>query len=70
MTFYRGNHEFDNGVDDTSNGRCAVEEWNKHLERLVPCGNEWTSVVHPPDQFRHWCGVLEAGGDCMHMEGY
>jgi hypothetical protein len=33
------------------------------------CGLPASSVVHPPDQFRHWCSVLEAGGDCMHLEG-
>jgi len=32
------------------------------------CGLPWTSAVHPPDQYRHWCPALEAGGDCMHFE--
>lgn len=27
------------------------------------CGAEWTSVVHRPDQYRHWCSICEAGGD-------
>ena len=30
---------------------------------MQSCGAEWSSVVHPPDQFRHWCGICEAGGD-------
>lgn len=42
-----------------------------HNRRIaLPCNREWTSAVHPPDQFRHWCSILEAGGDCMHMEDY
>jgi hypothetical protein len=40
-----------------------------HQTRIEkPCGLSWTSVQHPPDQFRHWCSALEAGGDCMHFE--
>lgn len=61
-------HEFDNGKDDTNNGFCVVEEWNNFKQKMIPCNRTWTSVVHPPDQFRHWCSILEAGGDCMHME--
>jgi hypothetical protein len=34
----------------------------------APCGASWTSALHPPDQFRHWCSALEAGADCMHFE--
>lgn len=44
-----------------------------HNSRVeVPCGADVNSVLHRPDQFRHWCGILEAGGDCMHgeMDGY
>lgn len=32
------------------------------------CGASWTSALHPPDQYRHWCAALEAGGDCIHEE--
>ncbi len=32
------------------------------------CGADWSSVLHPPDQYRHWCSALEAGGDCVHEE--
>ena len=27
------------------------------------CGLGWTSVVHRPDQYRHWCNACEVGGD-------
>ncbi len=64
-------HNFENGVDDGREGKCVVNEWNKFKQELVPCGRSWTSVVHPPDQFRHWCSALENGWDCMHFEeGY
>jgi len=36
--------------------------------KLMTCGRPWSSVVHPPDQYQHWCGILEAGGDCDHDE--
>lgn len=61
-------HEFDNGKDDTREGTCVIEQWNKFKQEMVPCGLTWTSAVHPPDQFRHWCSALEAGYDCMHFE--
>lgn len=32
------------------------------------CKAPWTSVLHPPDQYRHWCSALESGYDCMHSE--
>jgi hypothetical protein len=32
------------------------------------CGAPWSSSLHPPDQYRHWCAVLAAGGDCNHEE--
>ena len=32
------------------------------------CGASWDSALHPPDQYRHWCAALEAGGDCTHEE--
>ena len=32
------------------------------------CRADWTSVLHPADQYRHWCPALEAGGDCIHEE--
>ncbi len=34
------------------------------------CNASWTSSLHPPDQYRHWCAALEAGGDCIHEEGF
>jgi hypothetical protein len=65
MSYYRGDHEFDNGDGGYSSvGKCAVEVDD---EGRV-CGKVWTSAVHPPDQFRHWCSALEAGADCMHFE--
>ena len=27
------------------------------------CRASWTSVLHRPDQYRHWCAICEAGGD-------
>jgi len=32
------------------------------------CKAPWYSVLHTPDQYRHWCSALEAGYDCMHFE--
>ena len=32
------------------------------------CGASWDSALHPPNQYRHWCAVLEAGRDCIHEE--
>ena len=61
-------HDFDNGKDSSSDGKCVVGEWNNFRQKVIPCNREWYSVVHPPDQFRHWCSILEAGGDCMHLE--
>jgi len=41
----------------------------QHMRRKeAPCGAPASSVLHPPDQFRHWCEALEAGYDCMHFE--
>lgn len=66
--YYQGEHEFDNGDGGaTSNGRCIVEMWRKDGTQYQ-CGASSTSVLHPPDQFRHWCSALEAGYDCMHFE--
>ncbi len=33
-----------------------------------PCNAAWSSVLHPPNQYRHWCAILESGGDCGHLE--
>ena len=67
MSSFYYDHEFDNGDDGrTSDGVCVVEEYNRHRGKDVPCGRPASSVVHPPDQFRHWCSSLEAGYDCNH----
>lgn len=34
------------------------------------CGQPWYSSQHPADQYRHWCAILEAGGDCEHEGDY
>ena len=68
MTFYSGNHDFDNGDGGRTNtGRCKYPMRRKNGSEYR-CNASWTSVLHPPDQFRHWCSTLEAGGDCMHFE--
>lgn len=65
---YRGDHEFESdSYPGTSSGRCAHVMARKD-GTTYKCGADWTSVLHPPDQFRHWCSALEAGGDCMHFE--
>lgn len=30
---------------------------------FYPCNAPWASVLHPPNQYRHWCSICEAGGD-------
>ena len=66
MSFY--SHDFDNGDGGrTQDGKCVVE-MRRRNGSTYKCGATWTSVLHPPDQFRHWCSALEAGGDCMHFE--
>lgn len=68
---YYGEHEFDNGgLEDPKEGKCIVEDFNRFHQKMMPCGRLWYSAVHPPDQFRHWCSALEAGGDCMHFEDF
>ena len=27
------------------------------------CGASWSSALHPPQQYRHWCAICEMGGD-------
>jgi hypothetical protein len=67
--FY-SDHEFVSDTEPgTSEGKCAEVMFRKDGSEYV-CGREWTSAVHPPDQFRHWCSALEAGYDCMHFEDY
>jgi hypothetical protein len=77
--YYGGDHEFESDVEPgTNKGHCAYvyfdtfEEWTDKGPRMVTrervCGASWTSVLHPPDQFRHWCSALENGWDCMHFE--
>lgn len=68
MAYLYSDHEFDNGDGgQTKEGKCIeIMEYRHGPSR--PCGATWYSAVHPPDQFRHWCSTLEAGGDCMHFE--
>lgn len=47
---------------------CDEPRESREHQSFRLCGASWTSVLHPPNQFRHWCSILEAGGDCMHME--
>lgn len=66
MFYY--DHDFDNGDGGkTSTGKCIMEMERKDGTTYI-CNRDWTSALHPPDQFRHWCSILEAGGDCMHFE--
>lgn len=68
MGFYY-DHEFDNGDGGkTSTGLCVQDLYNERTDTSRPCNKPSSSVVHPPDQFRHWCSILEQGGDCMHFE--
>jgi len=61
-------HDFESDTSPgTNEGRCTVEMTRKDGSTYI-CGASWTSVLHPPDQFRHWCSALEAGYDCMHFE--
>ena len=55
------------GDESSKEGTCAEEMTRKDGTTYI-CGNPWTSVLHPPDQFRHWCSALENGYDCMHFE--
>lgn len=77
--YYQGDHEFVSDVrEGTDEGRCAFithhtfEEWTDEGPKMTTseraCGAPASSVLHPPDQFRHWCSALEAGYDCMHFE--
>lgn len=68
MSYYRGDHDFDNGDGGkTDTGRC-VEPMHRHDGSEYTCNAPASSVLHPPDQFRHWCAALEEGRDCMHFE--
>lgn len=63
-------HEYISSVtgDESSMlGTCA-QQMNRRDGTTYICGKSWTSVLHPPDQFRHWCSALENGYDCMHFE--
>lgn len=61
-------HEFASDTNPgTNEGNCAKIMVRKDGSKYK-CNASWTSVLHPPDQFRHWCSALEAGGDCMHFE--
>ena len=62
MTYWDHEHEADSR-DDPCEAVLGRRDGSDYL-----CGRPWTSAVHPPDQYRHWCSVLEAGGDCMHFE--
>lgn len=63
-------HDFVSGINPgTNEGKCAEIMFRKDGSQYK-CNAEWFSVLHPPDQFRHWCGALEAGYDCMHFEDY
>jgi hypothetical protein len=53
---------------DPDVGQCGLGPDDEVHQSTRKCGASWTSAVHPPDQFRHWCSALEAGGDCMHFE--
>jgi hypothetical protein len=67
--FY-SDHEFiSDTTPGTDEGRCAHEMIRKDGTEYK-CNARPSSVLHPPDQFRHWCSALEAGGDCMHYEDY
>lgn len=40
-----------------------------HMSRdYANCGAQKHSVLHDPEDFGHWCSILDAGGDCMHLE--
>jgi hypothetical protein len=63
-------HEFISSVtgdESSSEGHCIETMFRKDGTEYV-CKQPFYSVLHPPDQFRHWCSILEAGGDCMHLE--
>jgi hypothetical protein len=61
-------HDFDNGDGGKTNtGKCQELMFRRDGTEYT-CNASWTSVVHPPDQFRHWCSALEQGYDCMCQE--
>jgi len=61
-------HDFEsNTAPGTKEGTCAVQ-MEKRDGSHYTCGSPWYSVLHRPDQFRHWCQDLEEGRDCMHFE--
>jgi hypothetical protein len=65
--FY-SDHSFDNGDGGkTEKGKCVVEMYRRDGTEYI-CNASASSVLHPPDQFRHWCSALEQGFDCMHLE--
>lgn len=67
MTFY-SDHEFVSDTNPgTNQGRCAEIMFRRDGSEYK-CNLPASSVLHPPDQFRHWCSTLEAGGDCMCFE--
>ena len=59
MGFY-AHHEHEGETQDSA---CTHEDGTGRV-----CGASWDSALHPPDQYRHWCSALEAGGDCIHEE--
>ena len=65
-------HEYISSVtgDASSKEGHCIETMYRKDGTEYECGASWTSVLHPPDQFRHWCSALEAGYDCMHFEDY
>ncbi len=53
----------------TKDDPCTYVIYSESTGKTRICGAPWSSVLHPPTQYReHWCAALEAGGDCVHEE--
>lgn len=67
MSFYSDHMFVSDTTPLTAEGKCA-ETMLRRDGTTFTCGKRASSVLHPPDQFRHWCSALEDGYDCMHFE--